>query len=113
MCSILCLVLLGCSDESAPPPSSPLTSDAVEVTGEVAFIYDNVPADGGAFIDLKLEDGKSERLLFAPFYWGDDSEDRWQLYGKIKEVQLGDRVKAVGQRTERGVELEDITILDR
>jgi len=87
--------------------------DAVEVTGDVTFLYDNVPADGGVIIDLELEGGKSERLLFAPFYWGDDSEERWQLYSKIQEVELGDRVTAVGQRTERGVELDEITILNR
>jgi len=109
--SVLLLVIIGCSDEGVPPPSGPIRSDVVEVTGDVTFIYDNVAADGGVTIDLELEDGKTERLLFAPFYWGDDSEKRWHLYSKIKEVELGDRVTAVGRRTDRGIELEDLIIL--
>lgn len=62
---------------------------------------------------MGLDSGKSERLLFAPFYWGDDSEERWQLYAKIQEVEVGDRVRAKGQRTNRGIELEEITILKK
>jgi hypothetical protein len=105
------LAIVGCSDEGAPPPSGPTKSDVVEATGDVTFIYDNVAADGGVTIDLELEDGTAERLLFAPLYWGDDSEERWRLYAKIKEVEIGNRVTAVGRRTDRGIELEDITIL--
>jgi hypothetical protein len=83
------------------------------VTGEVTFFYDNVAADGGVTIDIELDDSQTERLLFSPFYWGDDSEERWDLYSKLQEVELGIRVKAVGQRTDRGIELEDLTILSR
>ena len=117
ICLIWLVVILvlptGCSEENGAPPSAPIKADAIEVTGEVTFVYDNVAADGGVTIDLELDDGKAERLLFAPFYWGDDSEERWDLYSSIQEVELGDRVKAVGQRTDRGIELEDLTILNR
>jgi len=105
------LAIVGCSDDGAPPPSGPIKSDVVKATGDVTFIYDNVAADGGVTIDLELENGTTEQLLFAPFYWGEDSEERWGLYAKIKEVQIGDRVTAVGRRTDRGIELEDVTIL--
>jgi hypothetical protein len=115
---LVCLLLIlflptGCSNEQDAQPSAPTKSDAVDVTGEVTFIYDNVAADGGVTIDIELDDGNTERLLFSPFYWGDDSEERWDLYSRIQEVELGNRVKAVGQRTVRGIELEDLTILNR
>ena len=111
---VLILVLpTGCSEEHGAQPSAPTKTDAVEVTGEVTFVYDNVAADGGVTIDIELDDGSADRLLFSPFYWGDDSEERWDLYSKIQEVELGNRVKAVGKRTDRGIELEDLTILNR
>ena len=118
---VICLVWLvlvlvlptGCTDENGVQPSTSTKSNAVEVTGEVTFVYDNVAADGGVTIDIELDDSQTERLLFSPFYWGDDSEERWDLYSKLQEVELGNRVKAVGQRTDRGIELEDLTILSR
>jgi hypothetical protein len=108
---VLLIAVVGCSDDGAPPPSGPTKSDLIETTGDVTFIYDNVAADGGVTIDLELEDGTTERLMFAPFYWGEDSEERWDVYAKIKELEIGDCVTAVGRRTDRGIEIEDITKL--
>lgn len=106
------LIIYGCSDELSPPPTGTKGSDLDEVIGEVTFIYDNIAADGGVTIDLKLDDDGVERLLFAPLYWGDDSDERWTLYAKIRQVEVGDRVRAEGQRTDRGIELEDLVILE-
>ena len=106
------LIICGCSDELSPPPNDSKESDLVEVIGEVTFIYDNVAADGGVTIDLKLDDDGVERLLFAPLYWGDDSDERWTLYSKIQQVEVGDRVRGEGSRTDRGIELEDLVILE-
>ena len=106
------LITCGCSDEQPPPPTGAIGPDLVEVAGEVIFVYDNVAADGGVTIDLKLDDESVERLLFAPFYWGDDSDERWALYSKIQQVEIGHRVRAKGERTDRGIELEDLVILD-
>ena len=108
---ILLLALFGCSDDGVSPSGDPVGPDVIEVTGGVTFFYDNVAADGGVTIDVELDDGTIERLLFAPLYWGDDSEERWRLYEKIRDVEIGNRVTAVGQRTDRGIELEDLTIL--
>jgi hypothetical protein len=108
--SVSLFILLSCSDDKS---TNPHASDLAVVTGEVTFIYDNVAADGGVTIDLKLDNGSDERLLFAPLYWGDDSEERWQLYAKIKEVEIGNRVRAKGQRTDRGIELEDLSIIEK
>ena len=106
------LIMSGCSDESPPPPTGTNGSDLVEVIGDVTFIYDNVAADGGVTIDLELDDESIERLLFAPLYWGGDSDERWLLYSKIQQVEVGDRVRAEGRRTDRGIELEDLVILE-
>ena len=108
--SLFLLIPLSCSDDKC---TNPQNSNLAVVTGEVTFIYDNVAADGGVIIDLKLDNGKAERLLFSPYYWGDDSEERWQLYAKIQEVEVGDRVRGRGQRTDRGIELEELTILEK
>lgn len=105
------LIMSGCSGDRSTPPAGTNEPDLVTVTGEVTFIYDNVAADGGVTIDLKLDNDSSERLLFAPLYWGDDSEDRWALYSKIQDVEVGDRIRAVGHRTERGIELQKLDIL--
>ena len=110
--AVLFLIVCGCSDESSQPPTGTKGSDLVEVIGEVTFIYDNVAADGGVTIDLKLDDDGVERLLFAPLYWGDDSDERWTLYSKIQQVEVGDRVRGEGRRTDRGIELEDLVILE-
>jgi hypothetical protein len=107
------LIMCGCSEDDSLSPTGTKRTDLVEVIGEVTFIYDNVPADGGVTIDIKLDDGSVERLLFAPFYWGDDSDERWDLYAKIRQVEVSDRIRAEGRRTERGIELEDLAILER
>jgi hypothetical protein len=72
--SLLLFIFLHCSHDNSTKPQN---SHLVAVAGEVTFIYDNVAADGGVTIDVKLDNGNAERLLFAPFYWGDDSEERW------------------------------------
>lgn len=103
----------GCSDERRPTPSGPDGSDLVTVTGEVTFIYDNVPADGYVLIDLKLDDGGEEHLQHGPVPWEDDADEFWSLYYKILQVEIGDWVRAEGRRVEGGIALKDLTILRR
>jgi hypothetical protein len=80
------------------------------VTGEVTFIYDNIAADGDVRIDLKLDDDTAERLVFGSF-WGNDSEERRNLYATIQDIEIGDRVTATGKRKSSGIEIEELTIL--
>lgn len=105
-----CFVVSGCSDEHSAPATGPTRSDLVTVTGEVTFIYDNIAADGEVRIDLKLNDGAAERLVFASF-WGNDSEERRNLYATIQDIEIGDRVTATGKRKSSGIEIEELTIL--
>jgi hypothetical protein len=100
----------GCSDEHSPPIDGPTGSGLVTVTGEVTFIYDNIAADGDVRIDLKLDDGAAERLVFASF-WGNDSDERRNLYAAIQDIEIGDLVTASGKRKSRGIEIEELTIL--
>lgn len=50
--SLFLLSSLSCSDDKC---TNSQNSNLVVVTGEVTFIYDNVAADGGVTIDLKLD----------------------------------------------------------
>jgi len=83
------------------------------VVGIVTEIVDQVPVDGGVTISLRLGDGQSQRLSFGSlFTYPPPEPERIRLYEVIREVEVGDRVRATGTAGEEGIELESLTILE-
>lgn len=109
----LLLALLGCSSEETPSGLGNKSVAAV-VVGEVTMIDDRVPVDGGVTIDIELDKGGTERLLFGSlFTYPPPSEERIELYQVIVGLKIGDRVRAMGLRTKEGIELVELMILDK
>ena len=109
--TLLLFVSLGCSNDNSIGLGE---SKSEVVIGTVVAVEDLVPVDGGVSIDLECVDGRSERLLFASLFTDPPpSEDRLQLYQVILQVDSGSVVRAEGTRTEKGIELERLTILSR
>ena len=100
----------GCKSDSR---SGSADSGQVTVLGKVTRIEDNVPSDGGVTILVAQEKGGTETLYFGSLFTVPrPSEERTQLYEKIRKVTTGDRIQAKGtRRAEGGVTLEDIAVL--
>ena len=63
---------------------------------------------------LAVRAGEVETLLFGSLYTEPPpTRERLDLYRVIVEVQVGNRVKAVGKRVEGGIELQALTIVTR
>lgn len=115
--ALICLVvfslaMLACSSDETPSGySSELR--ATVVVGEVLMIDDQVPVDGGVTIDIEVRRGETERLLFGSLFTNPPPpRERLELYRVIVELEIGDRVRARGSRSEHGIILEDLFILD-
>jgi hypothetical protein len=103
------LCLLACGGDSPVPPGT----DIRIVTGTVTEIVDQVPVDGGVTITLRLADDRTERLTFGSLFTHPPPEpDRIRLYEVIREVEVGDRVRASGTAGEEGIELDSLTMLE-
>ena len=103
------MVLAGCSSDSTLPGRDRL----VTVTGVVTQIDDRVPVDGGVTITLDLEGGGTELLLFGSLFTSPPpGEERLELYEKIRQAEVGSRVRATGIRRAEGIELTDLVVLD-
>lgn len=103
--------VVGCS-KGGGDPATPNAKDDVLVIGEVTAIVDQVPADGDAVIEIELEDGGSDRLIFGSLHtYPPPTEEKWNLYDLIRRVEQGDVVRAEGRRSERGLELDSLAIL--
>lgn len=100
----------GCKSDSRSGSSD---SGQVTVLGQVTHIEDNVPSDGGVTILVAQEKGGTETLYFGSLFTVPrPSEERTQLYEKIRKVTTGDRIQAKGtRRAEGGITLEDIAVL--
>jgi hypothetical protein len=103
------IVLAGCSSESTLPEGERL----VTVTGVVTHIDNRVPVDGGVTITLELEGGGTELLLFGSLFTSPPpGDERLELYRKIRQAEVGSRVRATGIRRDEGIELTDLVVLD-
>jgi hypothetical protein len=113
LCSAFFLVgVPGCSSNDTLIGDSD-SSQPVAVIGEVKTIDDQVPVDGGVTIDIELDDGGSERLLFGSLFTSQgSSQERLDLYQVIVELEIGDLIEAKGTRTANGIEIDELTILD-
>jgi hypothetical protein len=102
--------LSGCKSDSRNGSSD---SGQVTVVGTVTRIEDNVPSDGGVTIEVAQEKGGTETLYFGSLFTVPrPSEERTQLYEKIRKVTTGDRVEAKGtRRAEGGITLDDIAVM--
>jgi len=94
------LIQAGCSEEATPPTGPELVS----VHGTVTRIVDDTPVDGGVQVDVELVDGETE-TLYLPSFWIPPTEEEEKVYQVIKQLRIGDRVEAVGERTEFGIKL--------
>ncbi len=102
------VALSGCSDSALPDGSGLVT-----VTGVVTQIDDQVPVDGGVTIILALDGGGTEMLLFESLFTSPPpSEQRLELYQKIRQAEVGSRVRATGVRGDLGIELTDLVVLN-
>ncbi|NNF08560.1 MAG: hypothetical protein HKN21_17495 [Candidatus Eisenbacteria bacterium] len=104
-CLSLSLVFMGCSTKAGN-----LRPTDITLEGVVAKIDDQTPVDGGVTIELRLDDGSGETLLFGSlFTYPPPTEERLKLYQRIQAIAVGYRVRAVGERMETGgIALTDI-----
>ena len=108
---IFCALLMGCSEEDASPGGP--DSNLVSVTGNVTRIEDNVPSDGGVFVELQLDNRTQETLYLPSFFtYPPPPEEQQQVYQVISQLEIGDRVYAEGERTDSGIKLKKLTILN-
>jgi len=112
ICAIVAMLLVvACSDDEGARTVDPAT-DVITVTGKVTYKDDRVPVDGGVIMELALDDGGTETLLFGSLYTDPPpSQEQWALYQVIVTVDLGDRVVASGRRNEYGLLLETLQVL--
>jgi hypothetical protein len=90
-----------------------LGMDLVTLIGIVTQIDDDVPVDGGTVVELQLDNGETARLFFGSLFT-DPPPPQWRfdLYGVIAGLELGDRVRAIGTRVLGGITLRGLTILE-
>lgn len=105
------VLLLGCAARS-DGPVGPAPGNTV-VTGSVTEIRDLVPVDGGATITVATKNGGTEHLLFPSLHTSPPPTPQTiALYDLVRRVEVGDRIRAEGQRTDSGVKLESLEILE-
>jgi hypothetical protein len=90
----------------------PAPGGAETVTGEVTGVEDLVPVDGGVTIEIDLDSGGKDRLLFPSlFTYPPPDEATVELYDLVRRVETGDRVRARGERTTEGIRIRELAIL--
>jgi hypothetical protein len=105
------LIVFGCG-KGSDVSTGPTPAGTVVVTGEVVEVQNLVPVDGGVTIEITLEGGKTERLLFPSLFTSPPpTEEMLSLYSVVRRVEIGDLVRAQGKRTSAGIELEALAIL--
>lgn len=103
---------MGCTASSATAIAD--ADGMVTVTGVLTEIHDATPVDGGVTLAVALEGAATETLTFGSlFTYPPPGEERIALYQRIAEAEVGDRVRATGQRREAGIELVAFEILER
>ena len=109
----LVLLATGClqrdETESVDPTQS---STAITVEGNVAAIDDQTPVDGGIKITVRLDSGGEAVLLFPSLFTSPPPDEATlDLYKIVSQVKVEDHIRATGTETDRGILLEDLTIL--
>ena len=100
-------LLAGCGSDPAPAPPGTET-----LTGVVTAVDDRVPVDGGVTIEIDLDGGGKDRLLFPSlFTYPPPDEATIELYDLVRRVETGDRIRAKGERTTEGIRIRELAIL--
>jgi len=102
-CAGVLVAQAGCSEEVAEPSQR---DGLVTVIGNVARIVDDTPVDGNARVDVDLDGGGQEILYLPSFFGNPPTEEEKKVYQVIIELEVGDRVEAMGKKTEYGVKLK-------
>ena len=111
------LLLAGClgedgSESSSQPVDGGQIPAPVTVVGIVTDVKDLTPSDGGVDILVKLEEGGEVLLLFGSlFTYPPPDAETLALYEIVRQVEIGDHVRASGTEVRRGIRIEELTIL--
>lgn len=98
---LLALVGAGCTAEK-PVAFQPGSSDRM-VTGTLGHKFDGRPADGGVWLTLAVGPGREERVYVPSMFNGQPpSTETLALQQKVDEIEVGDRLSAVGERDATG-----------
>jgi len=112
LASLLLPAAMGCGDHHGP--TVPLDSDWIAVVGQVTSIDDGIPVDGDARIDLALDDGDTATLVYGSWFTSPPpSQEHVELYQVILQLKAGDRVRAVGTRSNHVITLKALEILEQ
>lgn len=102
---------VGCSAGS--PASVTEAGGLVTVVGQLTAIDDATPVDGGVTLTVALTGEAIETLTFGSLFTSPPpGEERIALYQRIAEAEVGDRVRATGERREAGIEIVAFEILE-
>lgn len=105
------VVSTGCSAGGATAVTE--AEGMVTVIGSLTDIRDATPVDGGVTMSVALDDGGTDTLTFGSLFTSPPpGEERIALYQRIAEAEVGDRVRATGERREGGIELVAFEILE-
>ena len=114
----IALIMAGCFGEEETNKADPVSStdesqvSAVTVTGTIRSINDMTPVDGGVTIMLGTADGQLVTLLFPSLFTSPPPDQKTlDLYEVVRELRAEDRIRATGTLTDRGVLLEELTVL--
>jgi hypothetical protein len=107
---LLCSSVVGCSTENDTPAGAS-NPDVDSVTGVVTKIEDYVPVDGGVSIELKLDNGQTDTAFLPSFFTAPPPpQEQYEIYEMIRELEIGDRITVEGQRTSKGIKIEQLTV---
>ena len=111
--AVLVLSIGACSSDDQVGPSGSDNSHLITVVGDVIEIENFVPVDGGVTIKLRRDDRTEVVLFYSSLFTNPPpSQEHIDLYQVIIQVDVGERIRAKGRRTDRGIELKDLVILE-
>jgi hypothetical protein len=78
-------------------------SENITVVGTIDYVDDQTALDGPVTINLQLENGSIEILIFGSLYTPTASRERDSLYNRVvATLNIGDQVRASGPREKDG-----------
>lgn len=109
----LMVIGVGCLEQDQPENVGPTTSPStVTVEGSVSAIDDQTPVDGGVTITLRRAASGEVLLLFPSLFTSPPpSKETLELYKVVAQVEVEDHIRVTGTQTDRGIVIEDLTIL--
>jgi hypothetical protein len=78
----------------------------------VTRIEDKVPVDGGVTLELKLDNGETDTAYLPSFFTSPPPPlEKYQIYRVIRELDIGARIRVMGERTVYGLEISRLIVL--